>query len=192
MRWGPFLLKESPSPGRSKFRIRAEQLIRDSFEKIYSFDLKQNPTVLINCRANWKRNMGQFKYWLEKLQVPTDPGLSTAQLMLTNDDLKPGEISQIRLSTRLPLSYPLLGAIALSASCFLPEFIGRKNNMNAKYVNNSRARAASMAMAQFCCILDCRLIERCELLLLGVFERYSGLFDGSPATKVQNHKRHFS
>ncbi|KAJ5806703.1 hypothetical protein N7474_010295 [Penicillium riverlandense] len=35
--------------------------------------------------------MGQFKYWLGKLQVPTEPGLSTAQLMLTNEDLKPVE-----------------------------------------------------------------------------------------------------
>lgn len=35
--------------------------------------------------------MGQWKYWLGKLQAPTDPGLSTAQLMLTNDDLKPGK-----------------------------------------------------------------------------------------------------
>lgn len=49
-----------------------------------------------------------------------------------------------------------------------------------------------MAMAQFCCVLDCGLIERCELLLLGVFERKSGLFEGSPATEVQNHKRHLS
>lgn len=75
--------------------------------------------------------MGQFKYWLEKLQVPSDAGLSTAELMLTNDDLRPGEISQIRLSTRFPLSYPLLGAIALSASCLLLEVIGRENSLNA-------------------------------------------------------------
>lgn len=34
--------------------------------------------------------MGQLKYWLGKVQVPTEPGLSTAQLMLTNDDLEPG------------------------------------------------------------------------------------------------------
>ncbi|KAJ6007219.1 hypothetical protein N7522_005570 [Penicillium canescens] len=33
----------------------------------------------------------QLKYWLGKAQVPTDPGLSTAQLMLTNDDLRPVE-----------------------------------------------------------------------------------------------------
>jgi hypothetical protein len=32
-----------------------------------------------------------IKYWLGKFQVPTEPGLSTAQLMLTNDDLRPGE-----------------------------------------------------------------------------------------------------
>ncbi|KAJ6105011.1 hypothetical protein N7486_003700 [Penicillium sp. IBT 16267x] len=32
--------------------------------------------------------MGKLQYWLEKLQVPTEPGLSTAQLMLTNDDLR--------------------------------------------------------------------------------------------------------
>ncbi|OQE27289.1 hypothetical protein PENSTE_c004G06874 [Penicillium steckii] len=35
--------------------------------------------------------MGQWKYWLDKIKTPTDPGLSTAQLMLTNDDLKPVE-----------------------------------------------------------------------------------------------------
>ncbi|KAJ6090069.1 hypothetical protein N7467_005285 [Penicillium canescens] len=33
----------------------------------------------------------QLRYWLGKAQVPTDPGLSTAQLMLTNDDLRPVE-----------------------------------------------------------------------------------------------------
>ncbi|KAJ5982857.1 hypothetical protein N7481_004956 [Penicillium waksmanii] len=33
--------------------------------------------------------MGQWKRWIGKLQAPTDPGLSTAQLMLTNDYLKP-------------------------------------------------------------------------------------------------------
>ncbi|KAJ5657279.1 uncharacterized protein N7484_000928 [Penicillium longicatenatum] len=35
--------------------------------------------------------MGQLKYWLGKLQAPTEPGLTTAQLMLTNDDLRPVE-----------------------------------------------------------------------------------------------------
>jgi hypothetical protein len=35
--------------------------------------------------------MGQLKYWLGRLQAPTEPGLTTAQLMLTNDDLRPGE-----------------------------------------------------------------------------------------------------
>ena len=35
--------------------------------------------------------LGQLKFWLKKLQVPTEPGLSTAQLMLTNDDLRPGK-----------------------------------------------------------------------------------------------------
>ncbi|KAJ5557377.1 hypothetical protein N7494_001292 [Penicillium frequentans] len=35
--------------------------------------------------------MGQFKYWLGKLQAPTEPGLTTAELMLTNDDLRPVE-----------------------------------------------------------------------------------------------------
>lgn len=35
--------------------------------------------------------LGQFKFWLSKFQVPAEPGLSTAQLMLTNDDLRPGK-----------------------------------------------------------------------------------------------------
>ncbi|KAJ5357088.1 hypothetical protein N7517_011697 [Penicillium concentricum] len=33
--------------------------------------------------------LGQLKFWLNKVQVPVEPGLSTAQLMLTNDDLRP-------------------------------------------------------------------------------------------------------
>ncbi|KAJ6137072.1 hypothetical protein N7471_003558 [Penicillium samsonianum] len=35
--------------------------------------------------------LGQLKFWLNKIQVPAEPGLSTAQLMLTNDDLRPVE-----------------------------------------------------------------------------------------------------
>ncbi|CAI7604541.1 unnamed protein product [Penicillium discolor] len=35
--------------------------------------------------------LGQLKFWLSKVQVPAEPGLSTAQLMLTNDDLRPVE-----------------------------------------------------------------------------------------------------
>ncbi|KAJ5638719.1 hypothetical protein N7528_001109 [Penicillium herquei] len=35
--------------------------------------------------------MGAFKHYVGKLQVQTEPGLSTAQLMLTNDDLRPVE-----------------------------------------------------------------------------------------------------
>ncbi|KAJ5387737.1 hypothetical protein N7509_010278 [Penicillium cosmopolitanum] len=33
--------------------------------------------------------MGRFRKAIEKIQAPTEPGLSTAQLMLVNDDLKP-------------------------------------------------------------------------------------------------------
>lgn len=53
--------------------------------------------------------LGQLKFWLSKVQVPAEPGLSTAQLMLTNDDLRPGKsmaniflehsISEIMIST---------------------------------------------------------------------------------------------
>lgn len=35
--------------------------------------------------------LGQLKFWLSRVQVPAEPGLSTAQLMLTNDDLRPGK-----------------------------------------------------------------------------------------------------
>lgn len=33
----------------------------------------------------------KLKSWLKKIQVEQDPGLTTAQLMLTNDDLRPGK-----------------------------------------------------------------------------------------------------
>ncbi|KAJ5613309.1 hypothetical protein N7510_006503 [Penicillium lagena] len=36
--------------------------------------------------------MKHVKHWIGKLQVPTEPGLSTSELMLTNDDLRPGEM----------------------------------------------------------------------------------------------------
>jgi hypothetical protein len=39
--------------------------------------------------------MGRFRKVIEKIQAPTEPGLSTAQLMLVNDDLKPGKKIQI-------------------------------------------------------------------------------------------------
>lgn len=35
--------------------------------------------------------LGQLTFWLRKAQVPVEPGLSTAQLMLINDDLRPGK-----------------------------------------------------------------------------------------------------
>lgn len=68
--------------------------------------------------------MGQFKYWLGKIQVPTEPGLSTAQLMLTNDDLEPGMDRRISILsspippfTLLPLEHPsLLAGIQLSGT----------------------------------------------------------------------------
>lgn len=36
--------------------------------------------------------MSRIKQLLEKLEVANEPGLSNAQLMLTNNDLRPGEI----------------------------------------------------------------------------------------------------
>jgi hypothetical protein len=39
--------------------------------------------------------MGRFKKVIEKIQAPTEPGLSTAQLMLVNDDLRPGKKMRI-------------------------------------------------------------------------------------------------
>lgn len=36
--------------------------------------------------------MSKLKWILDKVAVPHEPGLSNAQLMLTNDDLRPGEI----------------------------------------------------------------------------------------------------
>lgn len=38
------------------------------------------------------RGMGHVKHGIRKIQVQTEPGLTTAQLMLTNDDLRPGMI----------------------------------------------------------------------------------------------------
>lgn len=35
-------------------------------------------------------NMSPFKKVVKVLQVPTQPGLTTAELMLTNSDLQPG------------------------------------------------------------------------------------------------------
>lgn len=35
--------------------------------------------------------MARMKRWVEKLEVPSEPGLTNTQLMLTNHDLRPGE-----------------------------------------------------------------------------------------------------
>lgn len=37
-----------------------------------------------------KASTSKLTYFLEKLEVSSEPGLTNAQLMLTNDDLKPG------------------------------------------------------------------------------------------------------
>ena len=39
--------------------------------------------------------MPRIREWIEKLEVPTEPGLTTTQLMLTNRDLRPGEIMKL-------------------------------------------------------------------------------------------------
>lgn len=36
--------------------------------------------------------MGSFKKLVKKAQAPTEPDLTTAELMLTNTDLQPGEM----------------------------------------------------------------------------------------------------
>jgi hypothetical protein len=63
----------------------------------------------------------QLRYWLGKAQVPTDPGLSTAQLMLTNDDLRPGEtnlsnITRFYLVKSIDSSLPIAKLQTLSCS----------------------------------------------------------------------------
>lgn len=47
--------------------------------------------------------MPRVKKWIEKLEVTEESGLSNAQLMLTNPDLRPGETEQ---HTYLPISLP--------------------------------------------------------------------------------------
>ena len=37
-----------------------------------------------------KASPSKFTHFLEKLEASSEPGLTNAQLMLTNDDLKPG------------------------------------------------------------------------------------------------------
>jgi hypothetical protein len=41
--------------------------------------------------------MARIRRWAEKLKVPSEPGLSNAQLMLTNEDLRPGEIRTVAI-----------------------------------------------------------------------------------------------
>lgn len=40
--------------------------------------------------------MEKLKWTLDKLTVHNEPGLTNAQLMLTNDDLRPGKINRMR------------------------------------------------------------------------------------------------
>lgn len=50
----------------------------------------------------------KIKWALEKAAVHNEPGLTTAQLMLTNDDLRPGETaSEVNLgfASPMPLSF---------------------------------------------------------------------------------------
>lgn len=42
--------------------------------------------------------MGQFKWILDKLAVEHEQGLTNAQMMLTNSDLRPGETHHSRIS----------------------------------------------------------------------------------------------
>lgn len=58
--------------------------------------------------------MSKLKWILEKAAVSNEPGLSNAQLMLTNEDLRPGEtVSKARyfaqsLDTRLTGGFRML------------------------------------------------------------------------------------
>ncbi|CAI7649533.1 unnamed protein product [Penicillium viridicatum] len=67
--------------------------------------------------------LGQLKFWLSKIQVPAEPGLSTAQLMLTNDDLRPGECVTLMIAAIWPSYNNLPNSIPTSSGVTTKQFV---------------------------------------------------------------------
>lgn len=74
---------------------------------------------------------------LDSLAVPSEPGLTNAQLMLTNHDLKPGEYNAT-----------------------WKEFGGNEALIDS-ICDDSGTGAPSMGSLEFRRILDCRFIQHC-------------------------------
>jgi hypothetical protein len=69
----------------------------------------------------------KVKYWAHKLAVKSEPGLTTGQLMLINEDLKPGML--------FPLSFGLVELLSEHG--------------------HSGARTAEVGSLELCRFLDC-------------------------------------
>lgn len=48
--------------------------------------------------------MDKIRWGLDKLSVAHEPGLTNAQLMLTNDDLRPGKIALLSIPSMIRFS----------------------------------------------------------------------------------------
>jgi NCS1 family nucleobase:cation symporter-1 len=96
------LLLSSPSPKFQRARRHSPQTIDNSFDippvnLLPTRDQHSNVSYHSSDESYFfdhimeKVKSTKLAYWANKLAVESEPGLTNAQLMLNNDDLKPGK-----------------------------------------------------------------------------------------------------
>jgi hypothetical protein len=96
--------------------------------------------------------MTKLKWILDKAAVENEPGLTNAQMMLTNNDLRPGETIQAYSISNPPLIYHSRG----------PRRIQKLTNGNRTIPSGSGT--TPMEMDQLYCFLDCGLVKHRQCL----------------------------
>jgi hypothetical protein len=110
--------------------------------------------------------MDIVKKAVKLVQVETEPGLTTAEMMLTNDDLQPGVLPFLHSPFSLSFihwdNWLVSGDANPNLHLFLNSILPpRPVSTERIYTDtkDSRAGASTMEMAELCCFLDCRLPE---------------------------------
>lgn len=114
--------------------------------------------------------MSKLKWILDKAAVENEPGLTNAQMMLTNSDLRPGETIQAYRISDPPLIY------------HLHEWYTKNTKTDQWKLHCSGPRKTPMEMDQLYCFLDCGLIEHRQYL-----QMVPGKSPVTPNTKYRTH-----
>lgn len=85
-----FSSSPTPKPNKSTYYT----ILSYRYLPVHTVAVLFEPSTFVNI-PHTRPEMPRIKEWIEKLEVPTEPGLTNTQLMLTNRDLRPGEIMKL-------------------------------------------------------------------------------------------------